>query len=54
MDFTHPTQILAANIARYRQLIRQEADPEQRARLQAALDRDLKAQTAPARGSPNN
>ena len=44
-----PETILSANIARYRNLIAREIDPELRARLEAALARDLQTQkTAPA------
>jgi hypothetical protein len=54
MDFTHPVQLLAANIDRYRQLLKLEIDPEQRAKLQEALTRDLKAQAMLARSAPHN
>lgn len=39
-----PEFVLAANIARYRNLITHEIDPELRARLEEALVRDLQTQ----------
>ena len=39
-----PETILSANIARYRNLIAHEIDPELRARLEEALARDLQTQ----------
>jgi hypothetical protein len=54
MDFTHPAQILTDNIVRYRRLIQHETDPEQRAKLQEALARDLEAQSALSRQAPHN
>ena len=47
-----PEVILAANIARYRNLITHEIDPELRARLEEALARDLQTQ-ADATSAPS-
>lgn len=44
---TSPEQILDMNIARFRELIRAEKDPQFRAKLEEALARDLRAKRQP-------
>ena len=49
-----PEEILNMNIARYRELLRAEKDPQFRLKLEEALARDLKTKDQPAESTQSD